>query len=304
MEKPLRVYDSILDLFSSEDNPTPLVRVNKLNPFRNVQLYAKLEWYNPFGTVKDRVALHMLLEAEKKGLTPDKKLLEPTSGNMGIGLAAVANLKGYRLMTPLASSASQEKKKILRLLGSEIEEYEETPLKDGGIRLAKEKLRKHPDKYHMLNQYANEANTEAHYMTTGPEIWKQTGGKLTHLIAGLGTCGTIRGAGRFLKEKNPDIKVIGVHPEENHRIPGVRSIRQLSATNFFNPDEYDGLVEVKTQEANELCLRLNREEGIIAGPSSAMALAGAFKALEDQPACAVIIFPDDISRYKLPDSGK
>ena len=150
----------------------------------------------------------------------------------------------------------------------------------------------------MLNQYANEANPEAHYKTTGPEIWRQTDGKVTHFVCGLGTCGTITGTGRFLKEQDHSVKVLGVHPQEGHDIPGVRSIRQLQQTKLFFPDEYDGLIEVTNQEAFDLCLRLNREESIIAGPSSAMALSGAFKLIADEPGnSVVVIFCDSAFKY-------
>jgi rhodanese-related sulfurtransferase len=152
--------------------------------------------------------------------------------------------------------------------------------------------------FHMLNQYANEANPDAHYQTTGPEIWRQTEGTVTHVIAGLGTCGTISGVGRFLKERNPDVQVLGVYPNEGHDIPGVRGIRQLEQTQFFNPGEYDGLVEVTNHDAFELCMRLNREESITAGPSSAMALAGAFKLIADEPGnLVVVVFPDNAFKY-------
>jgi rhodanese-related sulfurtransferase len=150
----------------------------------------------------------------------------------------------------------------------------------------------------MPNQYENEANLEAHIRTTGPEIWRQTEGKVTHFVAGLGTCGTITGNGRFLKGKNPDVQVIGVYPEEGHDIPGVRSLKQLELTKLFVPQEYDALVEVSDSDAFDMCLRLNREESMIAGPSSAMALMGALKVIEDQPdAVVVIIFPDSSFKY-------
>jgi len=152
--------------------------------------------------------------------------------------------------------------------------------------------------FHMPNQYENEANLEAHVRTTGPEIWRQTEAKVTHFVAGLGTCGTITGNGRFLKAKNPAVQVIGVYPEEGHDIPGVRSLKQLEMTKLFVPNEYDAIVEVSNREAFDMCLRLNREESLIAGPSSAMALVGALKVIEDQPnAVVVIIFPDNAFKY-------
>ena len=150
----------------------------------------------------------------------------------------------------------------------------------------------------MPNQYENEANLEAHVRTTGPEIWRQTQGEITHFVAGLGTCGTITGNCRYLKAKNPGVQVIAVHPTEGHDIPGVRSLKQLELTKLFVPQEYDALVEVSDEEAFNMCLRLNREESIIASPSSAMALMGALKVIEDQPdAVVVVIFPDNAFKY-------
>lgn len=152
--------------------------------------------------------------------------------------------------------------------------------------------------FYMPNQYENEANLEAHVHSTGPEIWRQTEGRVTHFVAGLGTCGTITGNGRFLKGRDPSVQVIGVHPSEGHDIPGVRSLKQLELTKLFLPEEYDALVEVSDEEAFDMCLRLNQEESIIAGPSSAMALVGALKVIEDDPdAVVVIIFPDNAFKY-------
>jgi rhodanese-related sulfurtransferase len=149
-----------------------------------------------------------------------------------------------------------------------------------------------------LNQYKNPANPDAHFRTTGPEIWKQTGGKITHFVASLGTCGTITGTGRFLKGQNPNVKIIGVHPNESHDIPGVRSRRALRVTDFFRPEEYDGVVEITDTAAYELCLRLNREESIISGPSGGLALAGALQTVPDEPGnVVVVIFPDNAFKY-------
>ena len=297
-----RVYDSVVDLLSSVDNPTPLVRLNRVTPFEHTEVYAKLEWYNPFGSVKDRVAFSMVRDAEQRGVIgSDHDLVEPTSGNTGLGLAMLANASGYSLTTPLSDQIPVEKRIMLRFFGADVVELDDDLCPapwapEGAIAKALE-IAEQPN-FHMLNQYVNEANPAAHYASTGPEIWHQTEGTVTHLVAGLGTCGTIRGSGRFLKEQNPDIDVIGVHPEEGHDIPGVRSIRQLQQTRFFHPDEYDGLVEIENQEAFELCLRLNREESVTAGPSSGMALAGAFKLIPDEPGNrVVVVFPDSAFKY-------
>ena len=299
----LRVYDSILGLHSSEDNPTPLVRLNKVVPFQHTRVFAKLEWYNPFGAVKDRIAANLVRDAEEKGLLKQgMKLIEPTSGNTGLGLAMMANAKGYPLQTTLSKMIPLEKRAILRFFGSDVVELDDElcpapGAPEGAIAIARQTAANLED-FHILDQYRNEANPESHYKTTGPEIWKQTEGKVTHFVAGLGTCGTITGTGRFLKEKNVDIKVLGVHPQDGHDIPGVRSIERLSQTELFRPGEYDEMIMVANEEAYALCHRLVSEESIIAGPSSAMALAGACKILPDEPGnIAVVIFPDNVFKY-------
>lgn len=302
-EHVLRVYESILGLLSSEDNPTPLVRLRKVVPHRHTRVYAKLEWYNPFGAVKDRIAANLLDDAEKRGLiAPGKnKLVEPTSGNTGLGLAMMANAKGYAIRTPLSNKIPLEKRAVLRFFGADVIELNDElcpapGAPEGAIAVARQTAQL-PD-FHMLDQYRNEANPESHYKTTGPEIWRQTEQQVTHFAAGLGTCGTITGTGRFLKEKNPAVQVLGVHPGEGHDIPGVRSLVQLKQTELFRPHEYDRMIEVSNDEAYALCLRLVREECIIAGPSSGMALAGALKMVPDEPGnVLVVVFPDNVFKY-------
>lgn len=299
----LRVYDSVIGLLSSEDNPTPLVRLQKVVPYSHTQVYAKLEWYNPFGAVKDRVAANMIRDAEERGaLASGKKLVEATSGNTGLGLAMVGNAMGYPLRTPLSMAIPLEKRTVLRFFGADLVELDDTlcpapGAPEGAIALAATTAESQPE-FVLLNQYENEANPDSHYRTTGPEIWKQTQGKVTHFVAGLGTCGTITGTGKFLKEQREGIQVIGVHPEDGHDIPGVRSLRQLAQTKLFRPDQYDGTTEVTNRESYDLCLRLNREESIIAGPSSGMALAGALKTIPDEPGLiVVVVFPDNVFKY-------
>jgi cysteine synthase/rhodanese-related sulfurtransferase len=293
----------MLGLLSSEENPTPLVRLHRVVPYKHTQVFAKLEWYNPFGAVKDRVAANLIRDAEERGiLGPGKKLVEATSGNTGIGLAMIGNAKGYPLETPLSKEIPLEKRTVMRFFGVNVVELDDSlcPMPgapEGAIARARETAASHDD-VEILDQYVNEANPDAHYRTTGPEIWRQTGGKITHFVAGLGTCGTVTGNGRYLKERNPGVKVLGVYPDEGHDIPGVRSKRQLAQTELYRPDEYDGEVEVTNRESYDLCLRLNREEFIIAGPSSGMALAGALKLVPDEPGnVVVVIFPDSIFKY-------
>lgn len=297
------MYDSILGLLSSEENPTPLVRLNRVIPFKHAKVYAKLEWYNPFGAVKDRIADNMVQDAEQSGvLTPGKKLVEPTSGNTGLGLAMIANAKGYGLQTPLSAAIPLEKRTVLRFFGSNVIELDDTlcpapGAPEGAIATARGTAANDPN-FVMLDQYQNEANFLSHYKTTGPEIWRQTSGNVTHFIAGMGTCGTITGTGRFLKEKKSGLSVIGVYAEDGHDIPGVRSLRQLAQTKLYRPAEYDQTTEVSTRESFDMCLRLNREESIIAGPSSGMALVGGLRFVPDEPGViAVVIFPDNVFKY-------
>jgi cysteine synthase/rhodanese-related sulfurtransferase len=296
-----RIYDSMLGLLSNVENPTPLVRLNHVVPFEHAEVYAKLEWYNPFGSVKDRIAANMIEQARERGELTDEELVEPTSGNTGLGLVMMGNLLGHDLTTPLSSAIPLEKRTMLRFFGASVEELEDDLCPapwapEGAIARAMEIAEK-PD-FYMLNQYRNASNPDAHYRTTGPEIWSQTAGSITHFVAGMGTCGTITGTGRFLKEQNTGIQVLGVHPAEGHDIPGVRSIRQLKQTEFFLPDEYDGLIEIANEDAYALTLRLNREESIPAGPSSGMALAGALALVPDLPDTRVVVmFPDSAFKY-------
>jgi cysteine synthase/rhodanese-related sulfurtransferase len=299
----LRIYESALEMLSNADNPTPLVRIRRVVPYEHTRVYAKLEWYNPFGAVKDRIAANLLDDAEARGLIAPGRttLVEPTSGNTGLGLTMMANAKGYAVRTPLSNKIPLEKRAVLRFFGADVIELNDElcpapGAPEGAIAVARP-MAFMPD-FHMLDQYRNEANPESHYKTTGPEIWRQTRGQVTHFVAGLGTCGTITGTGRFLKEQNPSVQVIGVHPAEGHDIPGVRSLVQLAQTELFRPAEYDHLVEVQNDDAFALCLRLVREESIIAGPSSGMALEGAMRQVPDRPGnMLVVVFPDNIFKY-------
>ena len=296
----LRAYDSILDLLPDADNPTPIVALQRITGFQHARVYAKLEWYNPFGAVKDRVAANLIGDAEDRGEHLEN-LVEPTSGNTGIGLAMVSNARDYGFSATLSKAIPLEKRTALRLFGTDLVELDDDlcpmPGQPEGAMAKAEELGQRPG-WRELNQYANPANPEAHYKTTGPEIWRQTQGTVTHFVAALGTCGTITGTGRYLKEQNPDVQVIGVHPTQGHDIPGVRSLRALALTDFFVPDEYDAVLEVGDDEAYGVCQRLHLEESLIAGPSCGLALAGALRAVPDEPGVvAVVIFPDNAWKY-------
>jgi cysteine synthase/rhodanese-related sulfurtransferase len=287
-------------MLSNADNPTPLLQITRVTPFKHAKIFAKLEWYNPFGAVKDRVAANLVRDAEERGVVLEN-LVEPTSGNTGMGLAMISNAKGYSFTATLSTAIPAEKRAALRAFGAHLVELEDElcpmPGAPEGAMARAEQMGSRPG-WHELNQYKNPANPDAHFRTTGPEIWKQTQGAVTHFVAGLGTCGTITGGGRFLKSQNPNIKVLGVHPAQGHDIPGVRSLRQLKLADFFKPEEYDGITEISNEEAYGLCRRLNQEESIIAGPSSGMALAGALKLVPDEPGVVcVVIFPDNAFKY-------
>jgi cysteine synthase/rhodanese-related sulfurtransferase len=295
-----RVHESILELLPGVENPTPLVRVSRISPFRHTAVYAKLEWFNPFGSVKDRVAANLLRDAVERGIHLDH-LVEPTSGNTGLALALLANARRLPFTATLSLAIPEEKRTALRAFGAEVVELADDlcPMPgapEGAMERASE-LARQPG-WHQLNQYRNPANPDAHFRTTGPEIWRQTDGAITHFVAALGTCGTITGTGRYLKSRDPNVKVLGVHPAEGHDIPGVRSRRALALTDFFLPSEYDGLVEIGNDEAYRWVRRLHQEESLIAGPSSGMALAGAFSMVPDEPgAVCVVMFPDDAFKY-------
>ena len=299
VDHSLRTYESILGLLPDADNPTPLVRLHHTG-FEHARIYAKLEWYNPFGAVKDRVAANLIADAEARGEELEN-LVEPTSGNTGIGLAMVANTRGYGFAATLSRAIPLEKRTALRLFGTDLVELDDAlcpmPGQPEGAMAKAEELGARPG-WRELNQYANPANPEAHYRTTGPEIWRQTEGRVTHFVAALGTCGTITGTGRFLKEQNPDVAVIGVHPADGHDIPGVRSRRALALTEFFTPDAYDAIVEVADADAYGWCRVLHQQESIVAGPSCGLALAGALRTIPDEPGViAVVIFPDNAYKY-------
>lgn len=302
-----RVYDSILDLMPCVENPTPMVQIGKLNPARETfPLYAKLEWMNPFGSVKDRAAWYLLRELERSGaLAPGagRGVVEPTSGNTGISLAALAGLRGYPMLAIVPERVPHEKKLLLRILGAELQvvadEMCPTPgTGDGSIGLAKTYAKAQGDRWVMPNQYENEANVEAHIATTGPEIWRQTKGRISHLFVSLGTCGTITGLARYLKERNPDVRVVAVQPTPGHDVPGLRNVEQLEVSKLFDPTLVDEILEIDYELAYVRALELCRTEGLLAGPSSGLIFEGARRVIERVGAGhGVMIFPDHIFKY-------
>jgi cysteine synthase len=305
MDHRARVYDSVLELLPSEENPSPLVRVRRLNPCPDTfALWAKLEWMNPFGSVKDRAAWFLLRQLEDEGkLDNGRGVVEPTSGNTGISLAALASVRGHRMLAVVPDRVPLEKKLLLRVAGAELEVVSDelcpSPgMGDGSINLAKTYAKAQSDRWAMPNQYENEANVQAHVETTGPEIWRQTGGEVTHVFLSLGTCGTVTGLGRFFRERKPGVKLIAVQPSEGHDVPGLRNISQLEVSKLFDPELIDEILEIDYELAYSRAVELARTEGLLAGPSAGLIYEGARRIVErDRTGCGVMIFPDSVFKY-------
>ena len=278
---------------------TPLVEIKLLNPNPKVTLLAKLEYFNPGGSIKDRIAMAMIEAGEVSGaLTPDKIVLEATSGNTGIGLALVCAVKGYRLLLTMSESASIERRKILRAMGAEIRLTPDHLGTDGAIEEAYRLAREQPETYFITDQFNNEANWRTHYDGTGPEIWEQTKGKITVLVATMGTTGTLMGTSRRLKEYNPTIKIVGVEPYLGHKIQGLKNMKESYLPEIYEKDRLDKKVNIDDEVAFEMTRRLAREEGIFAGMSAGAAMAIAQEEVRSMSeGVVVVIFPDGGERY-------
>jgi cysteinyl-tRNA synthetase len=290
-----KYYKNIIERIGN----TPLVEICRLNPNKKVRIFAKVESANPGGSIKDRTALFMIENAEKRGdLTKDKIILEATSGNTGIGLAMIAAVKGYKLCLTMPESASEERKKILRALGAELYFTPANQGTDGAIEVAYRMLRENPDKYFGTDQFNNEDNIAAHYNGTAQEIWEQTDGAVTTVVATLGTSGTAMGISRKLKELNPQIKIIGVEPYMQHKIQGLKNMRESYRPGIFNKNSLDEKVNIQDEDAFEMSRRIAREEGIFAGMSSGAAMFVAVqKAKNLEDGLIVVILPDGGERY-------
>jgi cysteine synthase B len=283
---------------------TPLLRLARIGrEFDTVEFHAKGEWFNPGGSVKDRAALAIITEAEREGrLCPGKILLDATSGNTGIAYAMIAAARGYRVRLCLPASASAERKRILRAYGAELEITPAADGSDGAIRRARELFAAEPGRYFYADQYNNPANWRAHYSTTAEEIWRQTGGRITHFVAGLGTSGTFVGAVRRLKELNPHIVAVSVEPDSAfHGLEGLKHMATAIVPGIYDPHLADEKLSVSTEHAYELVRRLAREEGLLVGPSAGAALAGCLDVARRLPrgehAVVVTVFPDSGERY-------
>jgi len=278
---------------------TPLVPIHRLNPNPNVEILAKLESFNPGGSVKDRAALCMIEDAEKSGdLHPSKIILEATSGNTGIGLALVAAVKGYRILLVMSESVSEERKKILKAMGADLEFTPEHLSTDGAIEYVYNLARNEPDTYWLADQFNNPSNWRSHYLSTAPEIWEETGEELNAVVATMGTTGTLMGLSRRFRELDPDVQIIGVEPYMGHKIQGLKNMKESYRPGIFDKTLAHRIVHIDDEEAYEMTRRLAREEGIFAGMSSGAALAVALKvASEMEGGRIVTILPDGGERY-------
>ncbi len=276
---------------------TPLVRLQRLPGQSPNHILAKLEGNNPAGSVKDRPALSMIVEAEKRGeIKPGDTLIEATSGNTGIALAMVAAIKGYAMKLIMPENMSEERRSSMQAYGAELILVTAEQGMEGARDLALQMQVEGKGK--VLDQFANPDNSLAHYRTTGPEIWRDTKGKLTHFVSSMGTTGTIMGTSKYLKEMNPEIQIVGVEPSEGSKIPGIRKWPEGYIPKIFDASAVDQVVEVSQQEAEDMMRSLGKEEGIFCGVSSGGAIAAALKiSLQVQNAMIVTIICDRGDRY-------
>ncbi len=276
---------------------------------RNVKFYAKLEWHNPFGSVKDRAAYWMIKDAEKKGMLKKDKsiIIEPSSGNTGIALTGIASALGYKVEIVIPDKVSEETKDILRHLGATLHETSDDLCPrvgagtDQSIALAKAISKPRPDVYYMPNQYENDSNFLAHYESTGPEIWKQTDGAVTHFATGCGTGGTITGTGTYLKEMNHNIKVVAVQAQKNHMLQGLRNFEESSMPDLFKRREsvVDNWITATNKDSFDAVRRLAKEESMLVGPSSGSVATAMLQTAQGLDSGVVAgIFADDGRKFK------
>ncbi|HAU4892230.1 cysteine synthase CysM [Aeromonas hydrophila] len=288
---PIMAFATLEELIGN----TPLLALRRINPHPGVTLLVKLEGNNPAGSVKDRPALNLIKCAEASGhLAPGARLIEATSGNTGIALAMVAAARGYRMRLIMPNTMSQERRDAMQAYGAEL------ILVEGGMEAARDLALAMQARGEglVLDQFNNPANPDAHYLSTGPEIWRQSEGAVTHFVSAMGTTGTIMGVSRYLKEQNPAVQVIGLQPAEGSQIPGIRRWPAAYLPAIFEPARVDRVLDVTQQEALAMMRRLAREEGICCGVSSGGAVAGALRvAAEIKQGVVVAIICDRGDRY-------
>lgn len=278
---------------------TPMVRINALCSKPNVNIYAKLEGFNPTGSIKDRIAIQMIEKAEQEGrLSKGKTIIEPTSGNTGIGLAIAGIVKGYPIEIVMSEAVSVERRKIIRSYGGKVILTPAAEGTDGAIRRARQIVAENPDKYFMPDQFSNSNNYLAHYENTAIEIWQQTGGDIDYLVCAVGTSGTIMGISKFLKQLKPSIKVVCAHPIKGHYIQGLKNMEEAIVPAIYDPSRIDDQIMIESEEAIAMARQIIVKEGIFAGMSSGAALLAAIRTAEQiDSGNIVVIFPDRAEKY-------
>jgi cysteine synthase B len=296
---PVARANSVLDLIGN----TPLLEVTRvsaglLRP--GVRIFAKLESFNPGGSVKDRAARKMVEVGLATGeLRPGKTIIDSTSGNTGIALAMVGVALGYPVELVMAANVSRERKRIIEAFGAKIIYSDPLEGSDGAIVLCRKLIHENPERYFKPDQYNNEANPLAHFETTGPEIWEQTGGRVTHFVAGVGTSGTVMGTGRYLKLRNPAIQVIAAEPDDPmHGLEGLKHMASSIVPGIYHDAQLDRKVAVSTEDAYDMVYALGQIEGLLVGQSSGAAMIAALRvARELREGCVVTVFPDSGDKY-------
>ena len=293
--KPPPPAPTILDLIGS----TPVVSVNRLNPNPHVRMFAKLEGFNPTGSIKDRIALKMIEQAEAEGeLRPGKTILEPTSGNTGIGIAMIGAVKGYPVEIVMSEAVSLERREMIQAFGATVTLTDAKLGTDGAIMKARELLRQYPERYFMPDQFSNHYNQLAHYEGTAREIIAQTGGKLDYFVSTLGTSGTLMGVGLALKEQLPKVRIVSAHPVRGHYIQGLKNLEEAIVPAIYDANKIDRHIMIETEDAFEVARRRAREEGLFVGMSSGAALFAARVIAEEVPSATILmILPDRGEKY-------
>lgn len=294
------LYNNILETIGD----TPLVRINKMNPNPNVELYALLEGFNPTGSIKDRIACKMIEQAMEEGrILPGKQtIIEATSGNTGIGLAMVGTVLGFHVVIVMSEAVSVERQKMIKAFGAEVVLTPRGEGTDGAIRKCREIVASEPDKYFNPNQFSNVYNKLTHYRTTSQEIWEKSGGRVTHFVSSLGTSGTLMGVGMGLREWNPAIKIIEAHPVLGHYIQGLKNMKEAIVPEIYDPEQIDISIKIESEDAFEMARRIVKEEGMFVGMSSGAAMLAALTAAKMiDEGFIVVIFPDRGEKYLSTD---
>lgn len=276
-----------------------MVEINSLNFRKNVKIFAKIEGENPGGSIKDRIALKMIRQAEKEGkLTKDKTIIEPTSGNTGIALAMIGAVRGYRTEIVMSKAVSGERRKMIRAFGAKVILTDAKKGTDGAITKAREIMKKNTGSYFMPDQFSNEYNKIAHYETTAKEIWNDMGGKIDYFVSAIGTSGTIMGVGKYLKKLNPKIKIVCAYPERGHYIQGLKNMEEAIVPKIYDKKMVDVFVDIESEKAFEMARKIAKKEGIFVGMSSGAAMLAALEISKRiGSGNVVVIFPDRGEKY-------